>query len=134
LFQEEIELEDRSNWVKKKAIISTAGIIAFQRVKEAGMEEFTLLSKSIEQWKTSLYPLQQSSKEVRNEECIGEDQCPNGHSFETNFDPSYFSYFTDTKCLIPVHLFFYPFNLIFKFFLHNLNNSKTHNKKNKNQK
>ena len=98
------------------------------------MEEFTLLSKSIQQWKTSLYPLQQSSKEVRNEECISEDQCPNGHSFETNFNPSYFFYSTDTKCLISVHLFFYSFNLIFESFLHNFNNSKTYNNKYKNQK
>jgi hypothetical protein len=45
LFKEEIGSEDRSKWVKKRAVISTAEIIALQRVKEAGMEEFTLLSK-----------------------------------------------------------------------------------------
>jgi hypothetical protein len=110
---------------KKGAMISTTGIIALQRVKEAVMEEVT---------RNPLYQFQQSSKEVRNEECISEDQGPNGHSFETNFNPSYFFYFTDTKCLISVHLFFYPFNLIFESFFHNFNNSKTYNNKYKNQK
>jgi len=100
-------------------------IIAFQRVKEAGMEEFM---------KSLLYQFQQSSKKIRNKEGIGKDECPNGHSFETNFNPSYFFYFTDTKCLIPVHLFFYSFNLIFESFLHNFNNSKTHHNNYKNQK
>jgi hypothetical protein len=64
LFQEEIGLEDRSKWVKKRAIISTAGIIAFQRVKEAGMEEFM---------RNLLYQFQQSSKKIRNKEGIGKD-------------------------------------------------------------
>jgi len=100
-------------------------IIAFHRVKEAGMEEFM---------KNLLYQFEQSSKKIENKEGIGKDECPNGHSFETNFNPSYFFYFTDTKCLIPVHLFFYSFNLIFESFLHNFNNSKTHHNNYKNQK
>jgi hypothetical protein len=40
LLKDEIGLEDGFQWVKKKAMISTAGTIAFQWVKEAGMEEF----------------------------------------------------------------------------------------------
>jgi hypothetical protein len=42
----------RKNWIgrevemhEKKAMISTAGTIAFGRVKEAGMKEFSLLSE-----------------------------------------------------------------------------------------
>ena len=80
------------------------------------------------------YLMQQSSKEISNEECIGKDQCPKGHSLETNFDPSYFSYFTDIKYLIPVHLFFYPFNLIFESFFHNLNDAETNYYEYKNYK
>jgi hypothetical protein len=49
---------------KKRAIISTAGIIALQRVKEAVMEEFM---------RNLLYQFQQSSKKIRNKEGIGKD-------------------------------------------------------------
>jgi hypothetical protein len=45
LFNEKTGSEERWKYIKKRAMISTAGTIAFRRVKEAGMKEFSLLSK-----------------------------------------------------------------------------------------
>jgi len=52
------------------------------------------------------YLMQQSSKKISNEEGIGKDECPNAHSLETNFNLSCTFCFTNTKCLISIHLFF----------------------------
>jgi len=78
------------------------------------------------------YLMQQSSKEISNEECIGKDQCPNGHSLETDINPSYPFYFKNTEYLISIHLFFRILKLIFEPFFHNFNNSKTNDNKHKN--
>ncbi len=74
--------------------------------------------------------LQKSSKEISNEECIGKDQRPKRHSFETDFNPSYTFYLTNTEYRASVHLFF----LIFESFFHNLNDTKTNYHKYKNHK
>jgi len=76
------------------------------------------------------YLMQQSSKEISNEECIGKDQCPKGHSLETNFNPSYTFCLTNTGYLASVHLFF----LIFESFFRNLNDAKTNYYEYKNYK
>jgi hypothetical protein len=76
------------------------------------------------------YLLQQSSKEISNEECIGKDECPKGHSLEANINLSYPFCLTNTEYLTPIHLFF----LIFESFFHNLNDAKTNYHKYKNYK
>jgi len=92
------------------------------------------------------YPFQQSSKEIRNEECIGKNKRPKSDSLEIDCNLSFYFYFANTKYLIFNHLFFYlrfiiildflfwdP-TLILESFLHNLNNSKTNDDKDKYQK
>ena len=74
--------------------------------------------------------LQQSSKEISNEKRIGKDQCPDRHSLETNFNPSYTFCLTNTEHLALVHLYF----LIFESLFHNLNDAKTNDHKYKDYK
>jgi len=109
---------------------------------DGGVYSFIQTTQTME----PLYLMQQSSKEISNKECIGKDQCPNGHSLETNFNPSYPFCFTNAEYLIPIHLFFYQqfmimvefvyrlevLNLIFESLFHNFNNSKTNDNKHKN--
>ncbi len=102
----------------------TAGVIAYQWVKEAGMEEFVRLSA------IGTCLLQQSSKKTDNEECIRKDQRPNAHSLETNLNSSHAICLEIVGYLASGHLFF----LIFESFFHGLNDAKTNYHEYKNYK
>jgi hypothetical protein len=74
--------------------------------------------------------MQKSCKKIGNEEGIGKDQCPGGHSLKTDLNPFYTFRLTNTVKLASVHLLFltsYPF-------FYNLNDAKTHDQKHKNNK
>ena len=74
------------------------------------------------------YLMQKSCKKISNEEGVGKNQCPDGHSFKTDSSPSRTFRLTNTEYLASVHLLF----LIFVSFFDNLSDAKTNDHKYKN--
>jgi len=86
---------------KKKAVISTIEITAFQQMKEAGTGELYYFWAI--QGENRLHPFKQFSEEIRDGKQVGKNQRPDHHSFNIDLDSSNLFSCFNTECLILVH-------------------------------
>jgi hypothetical protein len=69
-------------------VISVNEITALQKMKEAGTGELYYLWAI--QGENPSHPFKQFSEEIRDRKQVGENQCPDHHSFNIYLNPSVF--------------------------------------------